>query len=154
MLTQDEMEQIEKACGSYPQKRAGCVEALKIVQRRNGWVTDDALADVADYLGMSRDEVDSVATFYNLIYRKPVGRHVILLCDSVSCWMVGYEELRDAVRDALGIDYGQTTADGRFTLLPVCCLGACDRAPALMVDRDFHGNIGPHNLTEVLAEYE
>ena len=86
---------------------------------------------------MTPAELDGVATFYNLIFRKPVGRHVILVCDSVSCWMHG---LRDAARPPASApghrSSGETTADGRFTLLPIVCLGACDQAPAMMVDDD------------------
>ena len=78
-------------------------------------------------LGMSLADLESVATFYSLIFRKPVGRHVILLCDSVSCWIMGYETVRDHLRRRLGIDLGETTPDGRFTLLTIPCLGACDR---------------------------
>ena len=90
---------------------------------------------------MTPDELDGVATFYNLIFRKPVGRHVIMLCDSVSCWIMGYERLRAQPDDAAGHRLGETTADGRFTLLPIVCLGACDHAPAMMIDDDLHGDL-------------
>ena len=86
-------------------------------------------------LGMTAEELDGVATFYNLIYRRPVGRHVILMCDSVSCWIMGYDRMRACAKKSLGIAPGETTADGRFTLLPVPCLGTCDKAPAMMVGR-------------------
>ena len=105
---------------------------------------------------MSPSELDNVATFYNLIFRQPVGKHVILLCDSVSCWIMGYEKMRQHLSARLGIDLGGTTSDGEFTLLPIVCLGACDRAPAVMVDDDLHGDLDPQAMDrfeEILGRY-
>ena len=110
-------------------------------------------AIVATMISMSADELDGVATFYNLIYRRPVGRHVILLCDSVSCYIVGYEKIRRALEAKLGIRYGETTSDDRFTLLPIACLGACERGPALMIDEDTHFNVTAERLDQILAGY-
>ena len=153
MLTEDEKRQIEVELGRYPEKRAAAPEALKIVMRRTGWISDEALRDIAAFLEMSPDELDGVATCYNLIFRRPVGRHVILVCDSVSCWIMGYEPLREHLMARLGIGLGQTTADGRFTLLPVCCLGACDHAPAMMIDEDLHGDLDPARIDRILEAY-
>jgi NADH-quinone oxidoreductase subunit E len=83
-----------------------------------------------------------------------VGRHVILICDSVSCWITGYENLLTHLKQRLGVELGQTTADGRFTLLPVVCLGACDLAPVMMIDEDLHGRLTPEKIDAVLAHYE
>jgi NADH-quinone oxidoreductase subunit E len=154
MLTPEESRAIDHEIAIVPERRSACLEALRVVQRhRGGWVDDEALRDVAEYLGMSEHELDSVATFYNLIHRRPVGRHVIHLCDSVSCWMLGYRRVQEALREALRIDLGETTADGRFTLLPIQCLGTCDRAPALMVDDDLHRDLRPDDLREILERY-
>ncbi|HXI21557.1 MAG TPA: NADH-quinone oxidoreductase subunit NuoE [Gemmatimonadales bacterium] len=153
MLTEEERREIEAEFPRYPTKRAVCIEAMKVVQRRRGWVSDESIRDVAGILEMTPDELDSVATFYNLIFRRPVGRHVILVCDSVSCWIMGYERLREALRSRLGIGLGETTADGRFTLLPIVCLGTCDRAPALMIDEDLYRDLTPDALDAVLAQY-
>jgi NADH-quinone oxidoreductase subunit E len=154
MLTTEEMAEIEAEFTHYEQKRAACVEALKAVQRRRGWVSDESLSDLADFMEMTTDELDSVATFYSLIFRKPVGRHIILVCTSVSCWVMGYEQVLDHIRERLGIGLGETTADGRFTLLPNVCLGACDLAPALMIDDDLHGNLETEKIGDILARYE
>ncbi len=155
MLSTEERREIEAELPRYEQKRAVCLEALKIVQRhRGGWVSDDALRDVAEFLEMTPDELDGVATFYNLVFRKPVGRHVILLCDSVSCWIMGYERLRRALGERLEISPGQTTPDGRFTLLPIVCLGTCDHAPALMIDNDLHQDVTPEQVDEILERYD
>ena len=83
-----------------------------------------------------------------------MGRHVIRVCDSVSCWIVGYEQIRDHLRQRLQVEFGQTTADGRFTLLPIVCLGACDRAPAMMIDEDLYGNLTPEAVDAILERYE
>lgn len=154
MLTREELTEIEAELGHYEQKRAACIEALKAVQRRHGWVSDENLSNLADFLEMTTDELDGVATFYNLIFRKPVGRHVIFVCTSVSCWVMGYEELLQKIGEALGIGFGQTTPDGRFTLLPIVCLGACDRAPVLMIDEDLHGEVDSQKLGDILSKYE
>jgi NADH-quinone oxidoreductase subunit E len=154
VLSPEEREQIEFELTRYPTKRAVCVDALKIVQRHRGWISDEGLRDIAEILEMSVEELDGVATFYNLIFRKPVGRHVVMVCDSVSCWLTGYEEVHKDITKRLGINFGETTADGRFTLLPIVCLGACDRAPAMMVDGNLHPNLDAKNIESILEEYK
>ncbi len=134
-------------------KRAASIDALKRVQARHGWVSDRHLAEVAALLDMSPAELDGVATFFNLIFRRPVGRHVIMLCDSVSCWVMGSEDARAHLCGRLGIRPGETTADDRFTLLPIVCLGHCDHAPAMMVDEDLHGDLSPSALDALLERY-
>jgi NADH-quinone oxidoreductase subunit E len=150
MLTPDEIREIEAAIHSYEHRAAGCLEALKIAQAHRRWVSDETVRDVAALLGMGPAEVESVATFYSLIFRQPVGRHVILVCDSVSCWLLGYERLFAHLDRRLGLKPGQTTADGEFTLLPTACLGACDRAPALMIDDELYGNLDEAKLDALL----
>ena len=150
MLSAEEQREIEAFMPHYPDKRAVCIEALKVVQQHRGWVSDEGLADAASFLDMTRDELESVATFYNAIFRRPVGRHVILFCDSVSCWIMGCNSLRERLVSALGIQPGETSADGRFTLLPNVCLGACDHAPAMMVDRVQHDDLTPQKLDSIL----
>lgn len=154
MLSEQVIESIHQETRHYPRKRAAAAEALKIVQRAHRWINDEHLAQVAGLLDMTVAELDSIATFYNLIYRQPVGRHVILICNSVTCWIVGYENLLAELLKRLGIErLGQTSADERFTLLPVPCLGACDRAPAMMIDEDLHGPVVLGNLDAILEKY-
>ena len=114
MLTAEEKNKIEKAIEQVPVKKAACVEALKIVQEHRRWISDESLKEVAAFMDMSAEELDSVPTFYNLIFRKPVGRHVILLCDSISCWVMGYETIRAQLTKRLNINYGETSADDRL----------------------------------------
>lgn len=153
MLSEQERREIEAHARHYPNNRAVCIEALKIVQQHRGWVSNEGIADVAEALQMKPAELESVATFYNMIFRKPVGKHVILLCDSVSCWIMGYERLRQHLGDRLGIRPGQTTTDGCFTLLPNVCLGACDHAPVMMVDGVHYQDLDPPRIDEILASY-
>jgi len=153
MLSEKEKAEIQEELGHSQTRRAAVPEALKIVQRHRGWVSDAAIQDVAEFLEMTPDEVDAVATFYSLVFRRRVGRHVILLCDSVSCYVTGYNVIRKRLNESLGIDLGQTTADGKFTLLPASCLGLCEQAPAMIVDQDTHGQLTPEKVDEVLARY-
>jgi NADH-quinone oxidoreductase subunit E len=152
-LSDVERQEIAAELEHYAHKQAACVEALKVVQRHRGWVSDASLREVAEMLDMTPDELDGVATFYTLIFRRPVGQHVMLLCNSVSCWIMGYERLREHVRTHCGIALGETTPDGRLTLLPVPCLGTCDHAPALMIDDELYRDMDPEKLTHVLARY-
>ena len=154
MLTAEEQREIEAKLAHYPNKQASCIEAMLIVQRHRGWVSDGSLRDISALIGLSVADLDGVATFYNLIHRKPVGRHVALICDSVSCWIMGCERVRDRLCSRLGTPLGGTTADGRFTLLPIVCLGACDHAPAMMIDGKLHEDINEHGIEEILAQYE
>jgi NADH-quinone oxidoreductase subunit E len=154
MLAEEERKEIEAELKKYAQKRAAAIDALKIVQRHRGWISNNSLKDVALFLDMTDDELDSVSTCYNFIFRKPVGRHVILVCDSISCWVTGYEIILKHLEKRLGITFGQTTFDGRFTLLPVVCLGACDKAPVMMIDEDLHGELDPSKIDEILENYK
>ena len=153
MLSAEERREIEAELAHYPQKQAVCIEAMKIIQRHRGWVSDEAIKDLAALLEMTPDELDGVATFYNLIFRQPVGKHVILLCDSVTCWIMGCDRLRQHLTARLGIQLGETSPDGRFTLLPIACLGTCDHAPALMIDDDLHRDLDSMKLDEIVAKY-
>lgn len=154
MLSVEEKNEIEHAVSQVPYRKAAAIEALKIIQSHRRWVSDDSLKELAVHMEMSTEELDSVATFYNLIFRRPVGRHIILLCDSISCWVMGHENIHEKFKETLGIDYGQTTADDRFTLLPNPCLGTCDCAPALMIDNDLYRNVDLSKLNEILDRYK
>ncbi len=153
MLTEEEIQEINAEIAHYPQKKAVSIDALKIVQKHRGWVSDESIKDIAAHLDMTPDELDSVATFYNLIFRKPVGKHIIFICDSVSCWILGYEGLLDHLTTRLGIDLGGTTSDGLFTLLPIPCLGNCDHAPSMMIDQELYGDLDAAKIDAILTKY-
>ena len=134
-LSDEEIAEIDAEIAHLPDRQSAAIDALKIVQEASRLGIRRKPAGDRRHLEMSAAELDGIATFYNLIFRRPVGENVILLCNSVSCWIMGCEGMREAVsQERLGIQPGETTADGRFTLLPITCQGACDKAPVMMVD--------------------
>lgn len=153
MLSDSEKNEIHEEMKLYPYKGAVCIDALKIVQHHRGWISDEAVADIASELELSVDEVDGIATFYTRLYRKPVGRNVILICESISCMILGSETLYSHLSEKLKIRFGETTPDGRFTLLPVSCLGDCDHAPVMMVNEDHYNNLSAEMLDTILEKY-
>lgn len=152
-LSDIERSAIEHEIHHYEDPRAACIEALKIVQNARGWVPDGAIPAIGEVLGIPASDVEGVATFYSQIFRQPVGRHIIRVCDSMTCYIGGHESVLESLSQQLGIGLGQTSPDGRFTLLPVCCLGNCDKAPALMIDDDTFGNITPEDVSRLLETY-
>jgi NADH-quinone oxidoreductase subunit E len=154
MLSQQEKNEILREIELYPYAQAACIDALKVIQEHRGWISDEAVKDVAEALSMPVEEVDSIATFYTRLYRKPVGRNVILVCDSITCMIMGYESLYKKISDKLSIRFGETTPDGRYTLLPISCLGDCDHAPAFMINNDHYNNLSSRSIDEILAAYE
>lgn len=141
-LSQEEIDEIEAEIVHLPDRKSAAIDALKIVQSYRGWISDESLSAIAKLVDLSITDLDGIATFYNLIYREPVGEKVILYCDSVSCWIMDGDKICNKIKSHLGIDYGETTKDSKYTLLPVTCLGDCDHAPAMMVGDELH-----HDLT-------
>ena len=146
LLTEQEIADIENEISHLPNRASAAIDALKIVQCYRGWIADESLNAIAELLDMSAGELDGIATFYNLIYRQPVGEKVILYCDSVSCWLMDGDVVCEKIKQKLGVDYGGTTADNKYTLLPVTCLGDCDHAPAMMVGEELHHNLTTDNI--------
>jgi len=133
--------------------REKVVDVMLALQKHYGYMSDEAMKDAASLLGMTPLEIEELATFYDFIYREPVGKYVIRVCDSTVCWMQDHMSLIDHLRSRLGIGMGETTPDGLFTLLPVCCIGYCDFAPAMMVNNDVYGNLTPQKLDELLRGF-
>ena len=152
-LSTEEINEIEHEITLYADKKAVGLEALKIVQKHQGWVSDESLLAISQYLDISGSDLEGVATFFNLIFRRPVGENVILLCNSVSCWIMGCDEIKDYIKENLGIDFGETSKDREFTFLPVPCLGDCDRAPSMMVGENLHRNLTLDKIDEIIQQY-
>lgn len=152
MLSDSERCEIEGFLAAYPTRQTASVDSLMAIQRHRGWVSDEALKDLAPLLGMTPDELDGIATFYSRIFRKPTGAHVISVCDSISCYILGGETLLAYLERKLGILAGQTTPDGKFTLIPNVCLGHCDLAPVMLVDHQLFGNLTEERIDQILAE--
>ncbi len=153
ILSEAEHAAIEHEMHHYEDPRAASIEALKIVQKARGWVPDGAADAIGEILRIPASDVEGVATFYSQIFRQPVGRHIIRVCDSMTCYVGGHESVVAEMHKQLGIGLGQTTSDSRFTLLPVCCLGNCDKAPALMIDDDTFGDVQPDGVAKLLEAY-
>lgn len=149
-LSPKELSEIDAEIAHLPYRSAVAIDALKIVQSHRGWVSDESLLAIARHIDMSAEELEGIATFYNLIFRRQVGDKVILLCDSITCWIKGCDKLQARISEHLGIEPGETTADNRYTLLPITCLGACDKAPVMMVGEDLHTSIDAAQLSEIL----
>jgi NADH-quinone oxidoreductase subunit E len=154
MLNDKEKAEIDHEVAKFPQAKNACLDALLVVQKHRRYISDETLRAIADYLNMSPTELDGIATFYNLIYRKPVGRSVIRLCDSVSCFIMGYERIYDAIKSYLGIEWGQTTTDHQFTLLKAQCLGCCDKACAMMINDELLVNLDKQQIPAILDAHK
>jgi NADH-quinone oxidoreductase subunit E len=142
-----------RASRASSDKRAAVSGALMILQESRGWVSDESIRDIAQELQMSAEEVDGIATFYELVFRRRVGSHVILFCDGVSCAVTGAERILSHLANTLGIEPGETTADGLFTLLPAGCLGVCEKAPVMTIDGKVFGNLTEEGVEEALSRY-
>jgi NADH-quinone oxidoreductase subunit E len=151
-LSETELAEIDAEIAHVPYPSAVAIDALKIVQQHRGWVSDTSLQAIAKHLQMSASELDGIATFYNHIYRRPVGEKVILLCNSISCWIKGSDDLQQKINAQLGVGPGETTADHRYTFIPVPCLGACDKAPVMMVGDELHHDVKQQTIVEIFEQ--
>jgi len=138
------------AASAYP--RELIIDLLRAIQDHHGWVPDEGVELTAEILGLSPLQVEEIATFYDKIFRQPVGRKVIHYCDSICCWVNGGEQVAAHLQQKLGIAAGETTADGAFTLLPSCCLGACGDAPAMMIGLKLYGRLTPEKIDAALEK--
>ena len=152
MLPKELKDRLEAEIRNVEHPRELAVDVMFAVQEHYGYLSDAALAEAAALLGMTPLELDELATFYTFTFREPVGKYVIHVCDSVVCWMNGYASVRDYLCRRLAIGMGETTADGLFTLLPVCCIGYCDRSPAMLVNRRVHGELTPEKIDGILEK--
>ncbi|MBF6647745.1 NADH-quinone oxidoreductase subunit NuoE [Methylobacter sp. BlB1] len=151
VLTTLEIEEITAEMAHYADKAAASIEALKIVQKYRQWVSDECLVAVAELLDISPAQLEAVATFYNLIYRQPVGKTVIHYCDSISCWIMGAEQVQDHLCRLLNVEPGEMSADGEYTVLPIVCLGACDHAPVMLVGDQLRLDVTDDSVDKILG---
>jgi NADH-quinone oxidoreductase subunit E len=149
-MTPDLREKLQQQIAAVEHPRELAVDVMFALQAHYGYLSDRAMAEAAELLGMTPLELEELATFYTFTYREPVGRYVIHVCDSLICWMEGYRSVRDYLCERLEIQPGQTTSDNRFTLLPVCCIGYCDYAPAMLINRKVYGNLTPQKIDAIL----
>ena len=138
----------------YPaeQRKSAILYALYLAQKQQGYLTGAAMRHVAQQIGCTAAEVEDVVSYYTMFFTKPVGRYVVHVCRTLSCALLGAERVTEALCDALGIKPGETDPTGTFTLLEVECLGACDRAPVVMVNDDWHERLAPEQAVTFLQE--
>jgi NADH-quinone oxidoreductase subunit E len=152
MIPEKLKKELEARVASAITPREAAVDVMKEVQNHYGWLTDEGVVEAAEILGLSPLQVEELATFYEMIYRRPVGKKVIKICDSISCWTMGDEELMAHLVKRLGVEPGGTTTDGMFTLLPCSCLGNCGNAPAMMVGENMYENLTQEKADEILEK--
>jgi len=152
MIPEELKKSLQQRVATAITAREAAVDVMKELQAHYGWLTDEAVGEAADLLGLSRLQVDELATFYEMIYRRPVGKKVIHVCDSISCWCAGFERIMEHLKSRLGVEVGGTSADGMFTLLPCCCLGMCGDSPALSVGAELYGSVTPEQVDEILEQ--
>lgn len=152
MIPESLKNELERRVAHAVTRREAAVDVMKELQNHYGWLTDEALAEAAGLLGLSPLQVEELATFYEMIYRRPVGRSVVHVCDSISCWARGGETLLRHLESLLGIEAGQTTPDGAVTLLPCCCLGNCGDSPSLIIGEQLHGRVSLERAAEIVTE--
>ena len=152
MVPRDLRESLREMIAAAEHPRELAIDVMFALQDHYGYLSDEAVGEAAEILRLSPLEVEELATFYTFLYREPVGKYVIHVCDSVVCWMQGQESLAEHLSRKLGIRMGETTAEGLFTLLPVCCIGYCDRAPAILINRKVYGPLTSETIDEILEK--
>jgi NADH-quinone oxidoreductase subunit E len=143
-------EKIDEVIVRYPKREAALLPVLHLVQREVGCLREDEERFVAQILELKPVKVREVVTFYTMFLRRPIGRYHLQVCSNLSCTLLGAESLLDYLQKKLGIGVGETSADGRFTLSTVECLGACEQAPCLMVNFDYHGQVDKEKIDKIL----
>jgi len=155
-LSDASLAEIDRELTKYPQDRrqSAVMAALRIAQEEHGWVSQEIMQLIADYLEIAPIHVYEVATFYSMYERKPVGQHKICVCTNVSCLLCGSGGVLDHLNSKLGIGPGETTADGRITIKEVECLGACGGAPMMQVNKDYHEFLTAEKIDRILEELD
>ena len=154
VLTPERRQKFEELASHYPpdQRKSAILYALFMVQEQQGWVSASAMRHVAEVIGCTPAEVEDVVSYYAMFYRQPVGKYVLQVCRTLSCALRGAERVTEAIGEALGIGVGETDASGTFTLVEVECLGACDRAPVVMVNDGWHEVLRPEDVRRLLDD--
>ncbi len=151
-MEKDLTQTVQRTLTRYGNNREALVEMLRDLNAELGYLNEATLALVADALKLPRSQVLSVASFYSMLDLEPRGTHVIKLCQDAPCHVAGGQEIWETLERELGISFGATTPDGKWTLLTTSCIGACAVGPVMMVDDDIYGNLTPQRVREILAQ--
>ena len=152
MYSEASEKKIDELLTHYPVKRSAVIPALFIAQEEHGYVTDDDVKYLARRLDMRVNEVEEVVTFYSMFSRRPVGKYKLQVCRTISCQVNGAEEIAEHLCQKLGTKLGATTADGKFTVMEVECLGYCDLAPVLQVNFDYYEEVTRESVDEIIGK--
>jgi NADH-quinone oxidoreductase subunit E len=150
MLPPELLEKLQEEISKVAYPRELALDVMFTLQRHYGYLSDQALEEAAQLLGMTPLELEELATFYDFIYREPVGKYVLHVCDGVVCWMNGHPSILDYLCRKLGVGVAETTADGLFTVLPTACIGYCDLSPAMLVNGRPYGSLTPEKIDGIL----
>jgi NADH-quinone oxidoreductase subunit E len=152
-MTAETYAKIQKLRRQYPRSRSAVMDALRLAQEEyGGWLPPEALRDVADALEETPAYCHSIASFYDMYHLEPVGRHMVEVCTNLSCALVGAQAVVDAFSEELGIQPGETTSDGAFTLRAIECAGGCGRAPVVVVDHRYREPLLPEDVPSLVEE--
>jgi NADH-quinone oxidoreductase subunit E len=141
MLSESACRQIQTLMGKYPRKRSALIPSLQIAQKEAGYLSTDLMLEIAGMFELTPNEIHEVATFYTMLYKKPVGKYVIQVCTNISCMLCNAEEILDHLAKKLGIKPGETSADQKYTLLEVECLGSCGTSPVIQINEDYYEDL-------------
>ncbi len=150
MLSETSRQKIQALIARYPQARSALIPSLRVAQEEIGYLPPVAMQEIAGIFGLSPNEVSEVASFYTMLFKKPVGKYVIQVCTNISCLLRDSEEIMAHLQKKLGIKPGETTSDGKFTLIEVECLASCGTAPVVQINEDYHENLTPEKLDRIL----
>lgn len=142
----------ERVLPRYANKQAAVLPSLHMIQHEYGWVPAQAMEEIASFLGLKPAEVIDTASFYEEYWLKPKGKHLVQVCRSIACEFCGQKDITEACKRKLGIDVGETTDDGVFTLIELECLGSCGSAPAALIDETLHENLTPAKVEQLIDE--
>jgi NADH-quinone oxidoreductase E subunit len=154
MLSESTRRKIEALIPRYPVRRSALIPSLHLAQADAGYLSTEAIAEVAEIFRLSPNEVYEVASFYTMLYKKPVGKYVLQVCTNISCMLCDSEAIVTHLEKRLGIKPGETTPDGKFTLMEVECLASCGTAPVVQVNDDYYENLTPGKLDQILDGLE
>ncbi|HEX4998578.1 MAG TPA: NAD(P)H-dependent oxidoreductase subunit E [Terriglobia bacterium] len=145
-------ERFQQLIRLYPQKRSALIPMLLLAQQEAGYITPEAMEHIGSLLGLTASDVESTLTFYTLLRRKPVGKYHILICTNLACMLRGSDDIEATVKRLLGVELGEVTKDGLFSAIEFECLGSCTTAPAIQVNGEFHENLTPGRVEELIGE--
>jgi NADH-quinone oxidoreductase E subunit len=150
MLSETACRQIRALMDKYPKKRSALIPSLQLAQREVGYISPDTVCEVARIFDLSPNEVNEVVSFYTMFYKKPMGRYVIQVCTNISCLLCNAEGIAAYLKRRLGIGFGETSANRKYTLLEVECLGSCGTSPVIQINEDYYEDLTPEKLDRIL----